>query len=61
MESPASATSRKPSPTSSKGNASVEAVIAMVDRLAGAREAIQEAGYTFYSIFTVEDLGVKVE
>ncbi len=42
-------------------NASVEAVITMVDRLAGARQAIEKAGYTFHHIFTVEDLGVKIQ
>lgn len=40
-------------------DASVEIVIAMVDRLSGARHAIERSGYTFEPLFTVEDLGVK--
>lgn len=42
-------------------NASVEIVIAMVDRLAGAKEAIESSGYTFEALFTVETLGVEVD
>ncbi len=42
-------------------DAEVVEVLAMVDRLQGGREAIAEAGYDFTALFTVEDLGVKVE
>jgi len=38
--------------------AEVLCVLAMVDRLQGARQAFADAGYRFVSIFTVEDLGV---
>ncbi len=36
----------------------VTTIIAVVDRMQGARERIEEAGYTFLSLFTVEDLGI---
>jgi len=39
--------------------ARVVKVIAMVDRLQGARENLQQAGYEFEAIFTIEELGVK--
>lgn len=42
-------------------DAEVVQVLSMVDRLQGGREAIVEAGYDFTALFTVEDLGVKVE
>jgi orotate phosphoribosyltransferase len=42
-------------------DASVEVVIAMVDRLSGAREAIEGAAYRFMPIFTVEELGVEMD
>ena len=38
--------------------ASVTAIIAVVDRLQGARERIEEAGYAFESLFSVRDLGI---
>ncbi len=38
--------------------ASVTAIIAVVDRLQGARERIEEAGYAFDSLFSVRDLGI---
>lgn len=41
--------------------AKVVKVIALIDRLEGAAEAIRTAGYRFESIFTVEDLGVTLD
>ena len=38
--------------------ATVTAIIAVVDRLQGARERIESAGYLFESLFTVRDLGI---
>jgi orotate phosphoribosyltransferase len=38
--------------------ASVTCIIAVVDRLQGAREHIEAAGYRFESLFTVRDLGI---
>ena len=38
--------------------AQVSTIIAIVDRMQGARERIEEAGYTFLPLFTVEDLGL---
>jgi len=40
--------------------AKVELILATIDRLEGAREAIENAGYPFQSLFTVADLGVEV-
>lgn len=39
--------------------ARVVKIIATVDRLEGARENIEKAGYVFDALFTVRDLGVK--
>ena len=33
-------------------------IVAVIDRLEGARENIESAGYTFESLFTTKDLGV---
>lgn len=41
--------------------AKVVKVIAVVDRLEGAREAIEAAGYPFEALFTTEDFGVTKE
>lgn len=41
--------------------AHVVKVIAMVDRLQGARENLQAAGYALEAIFTVEELGVLAD
>ena len=41
--------------------AEVIAIIAVIDRLEGAREAIEGAGYVFGSLFTVADLGVTAD
>ena len=38
--------------------AEVVKVIAMVDRLQGARQNLAEAGYRFEAVFTIEELGV---
>ena len=34
-------------------------VIAMVDRLQGSRQAIEDEGFDFSAIFTIEDLGIR--
>ncbi len=36
----------------------VTTIIAVVDRMQGARERIEAAGYAFKALFTVEDLGI---
>ncbi len=36
-------------------------IVAMVDRLQGARENFAAAGYEFTALFTIEELGVKTE
>jgi orotate phosphoribosyltransferase len=38
--------------------AAIDGIIAVVDRLQGAREHIEQAGYRFESLFTVRDLGI---
>jgi orotate phosphoribosyltransferase len=38
--------------------AKIEKIIAVIDRLEGARANIEGAGYTFESLFTTKDLGV---
>lgn len=38
--------------------AAITAIIAVIDRQQGARENIEQAGYAFKSLFTVEDLGI---
>ncbi len=38
--------------------ATVTSIIAVVDRLQGARAHIEEAGFVFDSLFTVRDLGI---
>ncbi len=42
-----------------ESGADVVAIIATIDRLEGARENIEAAGYTFDALFTVEDLGIE--
>ena len=37
----------------------VERIVAVIDRSEGARENIEEAGFTFNALFTKEDLGIK--
>ena len=39
-------------------NAEVVAIIATIDRLEGARENVEGAGYVFDALFTVRDLGL---
>jgi len=39
--------------------AQIPRIIATIDRLEGARENIEKAGYQFESLFTIEDLGLK--
>lgn len=41
-----------------EGNVTIVKVIAMVDRLQGAREAIEEEGFELVSLFTIDELGV---
>ena len=38
--------------------AKVEKIVAVIDRLEGARENIEKAGFTFESLFTTKDLGI---
>ena len=38
--------------------AKVEKIVAVIDRLEGARENIEKAGFTFESLFTTRDLGI---
>ena len=40
--------------------AKVDLILATIDRLEGARDAVEAAGYAFQSLFTVADLGVEV-
>ena len=39
--------------------AKVERIVAVIDRQEGARENIEEAGFTFDALFTKADLGIK--
>jgi len=41
-----------------EAGAKVERIVAVIDRLEGARANIEAAGYTFESLFTTKDLGV---
>ena len=41
--------------------ATVVGIIAVIDRLEGAREAVEAAGYAFDSLFTVAELGVEAD
>lgn len=38
--------------------AKIEKIVAVIDRLEGARENIESAGYAYESLFTTKDLGV---
>lgn len=38
--------------------AKIERIVAVIDRLEGARENIEKAGFTFESLFTTKDLGI---
>jgi orotate phosphoribosyltransferase len=38
--------------------AKVERIVAVIDRLEGARDNIEKAGFTFESLFTTKDLGI---
>ena len=38
--------------------AKVEKIVAVIDRLEGARDNIEKAGFTFESLFTTKDLGI---
>ena len=39
--------------------AEVEKIVAVIDRMEGARQNIEGAGYKFEALFTTEDLGIK--
>ncbi len=41
-------------------NVQIVKIIALVDRLQGAREAIEQEGFDLVALFTIEELGVKV-
>lgn len=45
--------------TIQESGATVEAIIAVIDRREGARENIEAAGFKFQSLFTTEDLGIS--
>jgi orotate phosphoribosyltransferase len=42
----------------SQNGATVDAIIAVIDRCEGARENVESAGYHFDALFTTEDLGI---
>lgn len=44
--------------TLAEAGAKVDRIIAVIDRLEGARQNIESAGYVFESLFTTKDLGV---
>ena len=37
----------------------IDRIVAVIDRMEGARENIEKAGFTFEALFTTADLGVK--
>ncbi|HEV8603808.1 MAG TPA: orotate phosphoribosyltransferase [Tepidisphaeraceae bacterium] len=39
--------------------ATIAKIVAVIDRLEGARQNIEQAGYAFEALFTTEDLGIK--
>jgi orotate phosphoribosyltransferase len=39
--------------------AKIDKIVGVIDRMEGARENIEKAGYTFESLFTTKDLGVQ--
>ncbi len=43
-----------------ESGATVERIVAVIDRREGARENIESAGFTFASLFTTADLGIGV-
>ena len=45
--------------TIQESGATIEAIIAVIDRKEGARENIESAGYEFTSLFTSDDLGIS--
>ncbi|MBT7657901.1 MAG: orotate phosphoribosyltransferase, partial [Phycisphaerae bacterium] len=44
--------------TIEESGATIDAIIAVIDRQEGARENIESAGYNFISLFTSSDLGI---
>ncbi len=41
------------------GGATIDRIVAVIDREEGARQNIESAGYKYESLFTTTDLGVK--
>lgn len=46
--------------TITEAGGAVEQIVSVIDRLEGARENIESAGFAYSSLLTVRDLGVKV-
>jgi orotate phosphoribosyltransferase len=44
--------------TLEQGGAKIDRIVAVIDRMEGARQNIESAGYVFESLFTTKDLGV---
>jgi orotate phosphoribosyltransferase len=42
-----------------EAGAKVDRIVAVIDRLEGARENIESAGYVLESLFTTKDLGIN--
>jgi orotate phosphoribosyltransferase len=42
-----------------EAGAIIDRIVAVIDRMEGARENIEKAGYVFEALFTTEDLGVS--
>jgi orotate phosphoribosyltransferase len=42
-----------------EAGAKIDRIVAVIDRMEGARQNIESAGYTFEALFTTVDLGVK--
>jgi orotate phosphoribosyltransferase len=40
--------------------AKIDRIVAVIDRLEGARENIEKAGYAYESLFTIKDLGLEL-
>lgn len=45
--------------TLEQAGAKVDRIVAVIDRMEGARENIEKAGYVFEALFTTDDLGIK--
>jgi orotate phosphoribosyltransferase len=42
-----------------EAGAKIDKIVAVIDRMEGARQNIESAGFTFEALFTTVDLGVK--